>query len=235
MTNASTARHNDLAAAFARPACAKRIVIDYHAGRVQLSDTALDQLLHLSWRTTEASLDLLKLLGRHGSEQFDYGSLGYNDIRWIIHALQLTARDVVYDLGAGYGRFMIYGAVVSPARFKGIEIVRERAAHIERAQARFGLRNMSVVTNNAVAEDLTDGTKFYLFSPFFMPTLQAVSKKLQACAVRRSITIVAFDQAAAFFARQRWLKRATASTARQSAEVPLGLKLLVSRPKSAIG
>jgi len=208
------------------------MIVDYHAGRVRLSDTALDQLLHLSWRRTEASFDLLKLLGHYGSEQFEYGSLAYNDIRWIIHALRLTARDVVYDLGAGYGRFMIYGAVVAPARFKGIEIVRERAARIERAKARFGLRNASVVTNNAVAEDFTDGTKFYLFSPFFMPTLRAVSKKLQACAVKRPITIVAVDQAVSFFARQRWLMRATASFAPQSAETPVGLEFFVSRPKA---
>jgi predicted RNA methylase len=212
-----------------RPASGRQLVVAYHAGGRRISDAALDRILHLSWRKAEASLDLLDLLDRYGNELFEYHGLGYADIRWIVHALQLTDRDVVYDLGAGYGRFVIYGALVSPATFKGIEIVGERAAHIGRAQARLRLRNVCVVAQNAAAADFTDGTKFYLFSPFFTPTLRAVARKLEACAAKRPITIVAIYHAAVFFSRQRWLKKVTASLAKHSENVPTGLEVFVSR------
>jgi len=209
------------------------VAIAYHTGRRRLSDAALDRLLHLSWRKTEASLDLLDLLSHYGNELLEYHGLGYADIRWIIHALRLTGRDVVYDLGAGYGRFVIYGALVAPASFKGVEIVRERAARIETARARLRLRNVCVVPHNAAAADFADGTKFYLFSPFFTPTLRAVSQKLETCAAKRPITIAAFYNAASFFATQRWLKKVTVSLARQSADMPAGLEMFVSRPPRA--
>jgi hypothetical protein len=212
-----------------RRASARQTVIAYHAGRRRLGDAALDRILHLSWRQTEASLDLLDLLDRYGNELLSYSGLGYADIRWIIHALRLTDRDVVYDLGAGYGRFVIYGALVSPAKFKGIEIVRERAAHIGKAQARLRLRNARVVAENAAAANFMDGTKFYLFSPFFTPTLRAVARKLKACAAKRPITIVAIYHAAVFFSRQRWLKKVTASLAKHADDVPTGLDVFVSR------
>jgi predicted RNA methylase len=208
---------------------ARQIVIDYHDGDRSLSDAALDRILHLSWCKAEASLDLLDLLDRYGNELVEYHGLGYADIRWIIHALALTDRDVVYDLGAGYGRFVIYGALVSPAKFKGIEIVRERAAHIGSAQGRLRLRNACVVAENAAAADFTDGTKFYLFSPFFTPTLRAVARKLEACAAKRPITVVAIYHAAAYFSRLRWLTKVTASLAKQFDDVPVGLEVFVSR------
>jgi predicted RNA methylase len=212
-----------------RRASGRQLVIAYHTGRRRLSDAALDRILHLSWRKAEASLDLLDLLDRYGNELFEYHGLGYADIRWIIHALQLTERDVVYDLGAGYGRFVIYGALVSPAKFKGIEIVRERAAHIARARARLRLRNACVAAENAAAADFTDGTKFYLFSPFFTPTLRAVARKLETCAAKRPITVVAIYHAATYFSRQRWLKKVTASLAKHFDDVPVGLEVFVSR------
>jgi predicted RNA methylase len=219
----------------ARRASGRQKVIEYHAGRRQLSDAALDRLLHLSWRKAEASLDLLDLLDRYGNELLEYHGLGYAAIRWIIHALRLTERDVVYDLGAGYGRFVIYGALVSGAKFKGIEIVRERAAHIGRARVRLRLRNASVVAKNAAAADFTDGTKFYLFSPFFTPTLRAVARQLETCAAKRPITVVAIYHAATFFSRQRWLKKVTTSLTKHRDDVPVGLDVFVSRSGRRVG
>jgi hypothetical protein len=197
----------------------------FHANRLRLSDKAIDQMFGISPDVTEQGLDRLDLLSRYGNEQFEGDGLSYREIRRILIALQPCCNDVVYDLGAGYGRFLIYGATIFQATFKGVEIVAERARVADQARRLLQLTNLEIVTSNVVDAEIWDGSKFYLFSPFFTKTLEMVIEKLHVCAMRRAITIAALYHSASLLAREKWLTEVRGSF---SDEV-LSLRIFESR------
>lgn len=91
-----------------------------HASKTKLDDSAVNKILMIdnsepaknymeqasSWK------DLRKKFGR---EQFYYSGTHYELIRRVIRIIKPKANDVVYDLGCGYGRFVLYGALVKGA------------------------------------------------------------------------------------------------------------------------
>ena len=197
----------------------------FHKNRLCLSDGVIDQMFGIQSDDTEHRLDHLELLSRYGNEQFAGDGLSYRDIRGVLRALQPRANDVIYDLGAGYGRFLIYGATIFESTFKGIEIVADRTKIADRARRRLQLNNLEIITSNVVDTDIGDGSKFYLFSPFFTKTLLAVIEKLRACANHRVITIAALYHSASILANEKWLREVK----RNHSEEVLTLRLFKSQ------
>lgn len=75
--------------------------------------------------------------------------------------------DVVYDLGSGYGHSLFYGALKFPfTRFKGVEFIGERVERSQRIVNQFGLTNVDFFASDIRDFDFSDGSVFYLYSPF---------------------------------------------------------------------
>src|SRR5262249_21670381 len=116
----------------------------------------------------ESMTDLIGWLRRHGGAQhLAFEPASFRDIREIVTALGLGKDDIVYDLGAGYGHFVCYGACVTQARFEAVEIVAPRCGGIERAVARMGLASVRVRQADAETVPLGRASVLFLNSPFF--------------------------------------------------------------------
>ena len=120
----------------------KNLIKIYHWSDKIISDDQLDQLLGLESQKAERSLNSDQLIKRYGPEQFDYQGTPYAMIREFIHFINPKRSDIIYDLGSGFGRVVVYGAIVSIASFKGIEIVQERVENCLKAKERFTLTNL---------------------------------------------------------------------------------------------
>lgn len=78
-----------------------------------------------------------------------------------------TKCDVVYDLGSGYGHSLFYGALKFPdVSFKGVEFVCERVMRSNQIVNCLELKNIQFYTKDIRDFDFSDGTVFYLYSPF---------------------------------------------------------------------
>ncbi len=152
-------------------------------------DARIDELLgipesdHRTWeRELEERYD--------GLEQTYYEGTSYERIREIFRALKLTAGDVVYDLGCGYGRLVFYGALTTEAQFRGVELVPERVRAARAVKERLAIENAEIVEGHVLGQDFSDGNIFYMFDPFSKETLWQVLERLQTISERKPITIV---------------------------------------------
>jgi len=77
---------------------------------------------------------------------------------------KLTARDVVYDLGSGDGRVVIYAAKKFGARGVGIEIEGHRVKEAREAATKAGVsRRVRFVENDIFKADIGEATVVFLY------------------------------------------------------------------------
>ena len=124
-----------------------------------------------------------------GPEMVPYQPTPARHVFDLIDRAALTSRDVLVDLGAGLGRVPLLASICSAARGVGIEL---EAAYVEcaRRNARaLDLTNVTFIQQDARVADLSDGTVFYLFTPFVGGVLRAVLDSLHHEAAGREIRV----------------------------------------------
>jgi Histone methylation protein DOT1 len=124
----------------------------------------------------------------------------------LIGRTALTERDVLVDLGSGLGHVPLLTAICTPARSIGIEL---EAAYVEcarRSAEALNLNNVTFAQQDVRAADLSEGTVFYLYTPFTGTILRAVLDSLRREAASREIRICTFGPCAPTVAEERWLE-----------------------------
>jgi 16S rRNA A1518/A1519 N6-dimethyltransferase RsmA/KsgA/DIM1 with predicted DNA glycosylase/AP lyase activity len=167
-------------------------IIRFHEFRARRSERAVANLLGIE-PERESMTDLISALQKHGTQHLVFEPASFRDIREIVTALGLDRGDVVYDLGAGYGHFVCYGACVTSARFEAIEIVARRCVAIERAAARLGLTSLRVRQADAETVPLSRASVLFLNSPFFAEKAERFLARLAAQRPWRPLRIVAMN------------------------------------------
>ncbi|QRK04696.1 class I SAM-dependent methyltransferase [Archangium violaceum] len=99
--------------------------------------------------------------------------------------------DTIYDLGCGNGKFAITVAASCSARVKGVEYGQTYVESARRTGERFGLPNLEFIHSDVRDVDLSDGTAFYLYFPFWGEVAHAVARMLGHVARDRDITVYA--------------------------------------------
>lgn len=184
----------------------RSIFATFHLSEMKLDDKLIDSLLGI--KLDEPNLN--KLRQTIGDEQFRYEATPYSYIRRFTKTIDPLPHDVVYDLGSGYGRVVLYGALTSGALWKGIEIVPERVAAADKIRDEKGIANAIFFTGHAADFDLSDGTIFFLFNPFSNKTLSEIGEKLQEISMDKRIKIVTWGGTSnEYFAAQKWLMETT--------------------------
>lgn len=184
----------------------KGTIRDFHDFKAQKTDDEINVLLGLAEEQQEATVNRPALDEKFGLEQFSYEGTPYEYMRWFLHILDPQEDDVVYDLGSGYGRVVIYGALTTPAQYKGIEIVPERVDLARNVKQRLGIPNASFISASVTECDISDGTIFFLFNPFLEHTFNHTLKRLEKLAQEKRIRIVTWGGGRTDgFSLQPWL------------------------------
>lgn len=118
----------------------------------------------------------------------------------------LDRGDVLVDLGAGLGHVPLLASICTGARCIGIEwqaayveAARHCARELRLAQVRFEQGDVRVA-------DLSEGTVFYLYTPFEGAMLREVLEQLRAEARRRAIRLCTLGPCTATIAGETWLR-----------------------------
>ncbi|MDH3598334.1 MAG: class I SAM-dependent methyltransferase [Candidatus Tectomicrobia bacterium] len=123
----------------------------------------------------------------------------------LAHA-NLHEHDVFYDLGAGLGRVSLLVGLLTPARAKGIEIEPAYCRFARQRAQRLNLSQVSFINQDAGEADYTDGTLFFMYTPFTGRLLQQVLDKLGNEARTRRISLAAYGPCTLHVERQSWLQ-----------------------------
>lgn len=118
--------------------------------------------------------------------------------------------DVFYDLGSGLGQVVMLVHLLTGVRAKGVEI-EPAFCNFARQQAQsLGLTNVTFINTDARTADYSDGTHFFMFTPFRGHLLQTVLRRLQQEAQQRPIRLYTFGSCTPHAAEQPWLRPVTA-------------------------
>lgn len=123
----------------------------------------------------------------------------------LVRRAGIGAADTLIDIGAGHGRVAILAHLLSGAAARGVEIEPSYVAYARRCAAALRLARVSFVCDDARRADLSDGTVFFLYTPFRGQMLAHVLERLREVARRRPIRIGAYGPCAPQVAREPWL------------------------------
>lgn len=178
----------------------------YDEHQLDLDDGTIDDLLGLQIKKQESLINTHALKELFGVEQFIYEGTPYEMIREFIQELNPKEGEIVYDLGAGYGRVILYGALTTNAKFVGAEIVPERAHPCQQIIKKWNIRNASMFQVNVLDLDLSNGNTFFLFNPFYLETLERVGEQLKSIAKTQKIKIATWGGTSnEYFLNCKWL------------------------------
>jgi protein-L-isoaspartate O-methyltransferase len=118
----------------------------------------------------------------------------------------LSAHDVFYDLGSGLGRVALLTGLLTDAQVRGIEFEPAYCAYAQERAHNLNLSRVTFRNGDAREADYTDGTFFFLYTPFTGRVLQTVLARLETEARTRPITIAAYGACTRDVAQQPWLQ-----------------------------
>ena len=139
------------------------------------------------------------------------GMIGYHPtparvIFTLIAHAHLRAHDVFYDLGAGLGRVALLVGLLSTAQARGIEFEPAYCAYAQQLAHSLRLSRVTFLNVDAREADYTDGTVFFLYTPFTGHLLHTVLARLHTVASTHPIIIAAYGACTRDVAQQSWLQ-----------------------------
>ena len=132
------------------------------------------------------------------------------DIFDFIERASISQQDVVMDLGSGLGHVALLTAICTGARCVGIELQPAYVASANQCASALQVRNAHFVTQDVRAANLSEGTVFYLYTPFTGRILRDVLDSLKREAEGRAIRLCTLGPCTAVVANEPWLKTADA-------------------------
>jgi hypothetical protein len=122
----------------------------------------------------------------------------------------LKATDILVDLGSGLGHVPLLVSICTHASSIGIEL---EASYVERARQcaqKLNLNRVAFIQQDARAADLSNGTVFYLYTPFAGSILRRVLNLLRREAATRRIRICTYGPCTSVIAEEPWLEASAA-------------------------
>lgn len=118
--------------------------------------------------------------------------------------------DVFYDLGSGLGQVSLLVNLLGGVTVKGVEYEPSYCDYAARCAADLGLSGVTFLNADVRDANLSDGTVFFLYTPFTGKMLAAVLEKLRGEAERRPIRIFTYGPCTFEVSRQGWLRAESA-------------------------
>jgi precorrin-6B methylase 2 len=127
----------------------------------------------------------------------------------LVERVDLMKEDVFYDLGSGLGQVGILVNLLAGITTKGVEFEPAFCNYARSCATELNLSNVTYINTDAREADYSQGTVFFMFTPFNGDMLQAVLDRLRDEAVSRTIKIVTYGPCTAQVALQTWLNVAS--------------------------
>ncbi len=128
----------------------------------------------------------------------------------LVDQVAFAPDDVFYDLGAGLGQVVMLVHLLTGISAKGVEIEPVFTTFAQQQAQALALSNVAFHNLDARTADYSDGTIFFMFTPFRGQLLQSVLARLQQAAQHRTIRLCTFGPCSPHVAAQSWLRPLTA-------------------------
>jgi SAM-dependent methyltransferase len=127
----------------------------------------------------------------------------------LVEKAHFGKEDVFFDLGSGLGQVAILVNLLAEIPARGIEFEPAFCDYARNCAAELNLSNVTFINVDARAADFSEGTIFFMFTPFQGEILQAVLAALRKESLQRKIKIITYGPCTARVALQNWLEPIT--------------------------
>jgi hypothetical protein len=118
----------------------------------------------------------------------------------------LTEYDVLIDLGSGLGHVPLLTCICTNARSIGVELEPVYVDSAQQSAETLNLKRVIFIQQDAQAANLTEGTVFYLYTPFTGKMLRTVLDSLRHEGTKRDIRVCTFGPCTMTVADEDWLE-----------------------------
>ncbi|MDB5088531.1 MAG: Histone methylation protein [Mucilaginibacter sp.] len=126
----------------------------------------------------------------------------------LVEKAHFLKEDVFFDLGSGLGQVAILVNLLAEITVKGIEFEPAFCNYARDCAAELNLPNVTFINVDARKADYSEGTVFFMFTPFRGEILQEVLAVLRQESLLRKIKIITYGPCTAQVALQSWLHSA---------------------------
>jgi SAM-dependent methyltransferase len=123
----------------------------------------------------------------------------------MINALPFTEADCFYDLGSGLGHVPLLVSLLTDAHAVGIEYEPTYSHYARCSAQKLGLTDVEFRNIDAQDADLSDGTIFFMFTPFIGTILRRVLDRLCDLSKARRITLCTYGPCTPIIEQETWL------------------------------
>jgi Histone methylation protein DOT1 len=123
----------------------------------------------------------------------------------LIASCRFSSDDVLVDLGSGLGHVPLLVHILAGIRTIGVEVQPDHAASAKETAQRLNLSRVQFAAEDARTTNLSDGTVFYMFTPFTGSVLTDVLDRLHLQSKTRQIRICALGPCTRILQDQPWL------------------------------
>ena len=124
----------------------------------------------------------------------------------LIDRTALNEDDVLVDLGSGLGHVPLVASICTRARSIGVELEPVYVDCARKSAETLNLKRVTFIQQDARTANLTEGTVFYMYTPFTGTMLRAVLDSLEREGNRRDIRLCTFGPCTATVAAENWLE-----------------------------
>jgi SAM-dependent methyltransferase len=123
----------------------------------------------------------------------------------LVEKSHFNKEDVFFDLGSGLGQVAILVNLLAGITAKGVEFEPAFCEYARDCAAELNLSNVTFINVDARKADYSEGTIFFMYTPFKGEILQEVLEILRTESLVRKIKIITYGPCTAQVASQSWL------------------------------
>jgi hypothetical protein len=127
----------------------------------------------------------------------------------LVESSHFSQEDVFVDIGSGLGQVVFLVHLLAGVTARGIEFEPAFCDYARACAAELHLSHVTFVNRDARQADYSEGTVFFMFTPFRGAILREVLELLRREALRRRIKLITYGPCTAGVTGQSWLERLT--------------------------
>lgn len=123
----------------------------------------------------------------------------------LVEKIKFAKEDVFFDLGSGLGQVGILMNLLTGVTAKGVEFEPAFCDYSRDCVAKLNLSNITFINTDARQADYSDGTVFFMYTPFHGEILREVLEILRKESLLRKIRLITYGPCTPKVASQSWL------------------------------
>lgn len=123
----------------------------------------------------------------------------------LVEKSHISQEDVFFDIGAGLGQVAILVNLLAGITTKGIEFEPAFCDYARNCAGELNLSDVTFINVDARAADYSEGTIFFMFTPFRGEIMEVVLEMLRRESLQRKIKIITYGPCTAHVALESWL------------------------------